>query len=315
MAQENLSNEAERPFDDEFSSTLWDMHPDQGHLEDEHSPSVEVDVTQMYLTEIGHNRLLTASEERALARRVRKGDFTARQQMIEQNLRLVVSLAKRYANRGMPLLDLIEEGNLGLIHALEKFDPERGFRFSTYATWWIRQNIERSIMNQSRTIRLPVHVIKDLNSCLRAFRFLERQGKPDPTAEDVAHLLGKPVEEVRDLLSFNERVASLDAPLDIDPTLSVGEAIPDEAMPMPEEVFQDVERGHRVQAWLHELSDKRRWILERRFGLNGQEIATLEELAEQLALTRERVRQIQEDALESLRRFLRRIGVVKDVLF
>ncbi|MDA8093030.1 MAG: RNA polymerase sigma factor RpoS [Betaproteobacteria bacterium] len=314
MTREHSPDELERSFDEELASPLWGLQGEQPEREDERAADFHVDVTQTYLAEIGHNRLLTAGEELALARRVRQGDFPARQKMIEHNLRLVVNIAKHYTNRGMPLLDLVEEGNLGLIHALEKFDPERGFRFSTYATWWIRQNIERAIMNQSRTIRLPVHIIKELNTCLRAMRHLEGQGGTDPTVEDVAHLMQKPVEEVRELLSFNERMASLDAPLDVDPMLSVGEAIPDEASLMPEEVFQEGERRYRVQAWLRELSEKQRWIIERRFGLNGQEIATLEELADQLALTRERVRQIQVEALQSLRRVLKRVGVYKDVL-
>ncbi|MBS1157284.1 MAG: polymerase sigma factor RpoS, partial [Proteobacteria bacterium] len=177
------------------------------------------DVTQIYLNEIGQSALLTPDEERALARRVVQGDFQARQKMIGHNLRLVVNIAKHYINRGMPLLDLIEEGNIGLIHALEKFDPERGFRFSTYATWWIRQGIERSIMNQSRTIRLPVHVIKELNVYLRAQRHLEAHNGQEPTVEDIALLVGKDVEDVRRVMNLNERVASLDAPLDIDPML------------------------------------------------------------------------------------------------
>lgn len=272
------------------------------------------DVTQMYLSEIGQNALLTADEEQALSRSMREGDFSARQKMIEHNLRLVVNIAKHYINRGMPLLDLVEEGNLGLIHALEKFDPDRGFRFSTYATWWIRQNIERAIMNQSRTIRLPVHVIKELNCCLRAFSHLESNGVKDPTVEDVAHLLDKPVEDVRRILSLNERMASLDAPLDIDPMLTIGEAIPDEQTQLPEDVLQCSEVEHYVHDWMGQLTDKQRWVIERRYGLNGNEIATLEDLADDLELTRERVRQIQMEALQMLRKILRRNGVSKDVL-
>jgi len=165
------------------------------------------DVTQIYLNEIGQSPLLTPAEELEYARANRDGDFEARQKMIEHNLRLVVSIAKHYLNRGLTLADLIEEGNLGLIHALEKFDPERGFRFTTYATWWIRQSIERAIMNQSRTIRLPAHVVKELNIVLRAMRHLETHGMlgqgRDPTMDDVAHLLGKPVEQVRKVLGYN----------------------------------------------------------------------------------------------------------------
>lgn len=272
------------------------------------------DVTQIYLNEIGRESLLTPDEERTLSARVRAGDFAARQKMIEHNLRLVVNIAKHYINRGLSLLDLIEEGNLGLMHALDKFEPERGFRFSTYATWWIRQNIERAIMNQSRTIRLPVHVIKELNIYLRAQRHLEMHGVPDAGPEDIAHLTGREVEEVRRVLALNDRVASLDAPLDIDPSLSIGEAIADEHSEQPEEMLQAMEVEHYVQEWLQELSEKHRWVIERRFGLNNQDVATLEELAEHLKVTRERVRQIQLEALHTLRRILRRRGMSKDGL-
>ncbi len=272
------------------------------------------DVTQAYLNEIGHNALLSAEDELALTRRVRQGDFDARQKMIECNLRLVVSIAKRYNNRGLDFLDLIEEGNLGLIHALEKFDPERGFRFSTYATWWIRQNVERAIMNQSRTIRLPVHIVKELNSCLRAFRHLEAHGEAEPTVDDVAHLLGREAGDVRHILTLNERVASLDAPLDVDPGLSIGESVPDENYILPELQLQTAEMQALAQAWLEQLSDKQRWVIERRFGLNGQDVNTLEYVAESLGITRERVRQIQLESLHALRAILRRGGITKEAM-
>ncbi len=272
------------------------------------------DVTQIYLNEIGQSKLLTPDEERALSRRVVQGDFAARQKMIEHNLRLVVNIAKHYINRGMTLLDLIEEGNIGLMHALEKFDPERGFRFSTYATWWIRQSIERSIMNQSRTIRLPVHVIKELNVYLRAQRHLEASLGHEPSIEDIAHLVGKNVDEVRRVMSLNERVASLDAPLDIDPMLSIGESIPDEQHDGPEAILQNSEVAKYVKEWLKQLNDKQRMVIERRYGLNGYEVCTLEDLAANLSLTRERVRQIQIEALDQLRRILRRYGVGRDVV-
>jgi RNA polymerase nonessential primary-like sigma factor len=272
------------------------------------------DATQLYLNEIGANPLLTPEEELSLSRRVRLGDFEARQIMIERNLRLVVNIAKHYLNRGMPLLDLVEEGNLGLIHALEKFDPERGFRFSTYATWWIRQNIERAIMNQSRTIRLPVHVVKELNQVLRAMRSLESRSGGDCCAEDIAQLLAKPVEDVRHILSLNEHTASLDAPLDIDPSLSIGESLADDEQDGPEVQIQNAEIGSLVHAWISQLGDKQRTVIEYRYGINGYEIATLEELAERLGLTRERVRQIQLEALAQLRKILRRAGVSRDVL-
>jgi RNA polymerase nonessential primary-like sigma factor len=274
------------------------------------------DVTQLYLKDIGAATLLTAAQELALARRMRDGDFAARQQMIEANLRLVVSIAKHYQHRGIPLDDLIEEGNLGLIHALEKFDPERGFRFSTYATWWVRQNVERAIMNQSRTIRLPVHVVKELNLVLRALRQLESTDTRDHHADvaAVARLLDWPVAEVRRVLALNERTASLDAPLDIDPDLSVADAIADDNSIMPDQRIAQVEVEQRIGEWVAHLSDKQRLVIERRYGINGRDMATLEVLAKDLGVTRERVRQIQLEALGQLRRQLTRDGIGKDAL-
>lgn len=274
------------------------------------------DVTQLYLNEIGASHLLTASEELALSRRVVAGDFLARQKMIESNLRLVVSIAKHYLNRGIPLSDLIEEGNLGLIHALEKFDPERGFRFSTYATWWIRQNVERAIMNQSRTIRLPVHIVKELNLVLRALRHLESSGErlPHSSAEEVARLLDKPIAEVRQILALNDHTASLDAPLEIDAELSVADAIADDIHDSPEGILQHAEVDLRVAEWVAQLSEKQRYVVERRYGLNGCEVLTLEHLSSELGLTRERVRQIQLEALAKLRKKLAREGLTKEEL-
>ena len=274
------------------------------------------DVTQIYLNEIGAGSLLTPVEELALARATRAGDFAARQRMIAATLRLVVRIATHYQHRGIPLDDLIEEGNLGLIHALEKFDPERGFRFSTYATWWVRQNIERAIMNQSRTIRLPVHVVKELNIVLRALRKLESAADSPPDhhadAAAVARLLDRPVEEVRRLLACNERTASLDAPLDIDPDLSIADAIADERTEAPDLRLEHAEIEQHVAEWVARLSDKQRLVIERRYGLNGRDVATLETLARDLGITRERVRQIQIEALGQLRRQLAREGVGRD---
>ena len=273
------------------------------------------DVTQIYFNEIGHNALLSAKEEAVLTRLVKQDDFDARQKMIECNLRLVVNIAKHYTHHGVALLDLIEEGNLGMMHALDKFDPERGFRFSTYATWWIRQNIERCIMNQSRTIRLPVHVIKDLNIILQAARHLEAHTGKEPKPEDVAHMLGRPVKEVQRMLSLNMNMMSLDAPLDIDPLLSMGDVMADDHSPGPDLMLEQTEIKHRVQEWLSRLNDKQRHIIEMRYGLNGCEIQTLEQLAKSLDLTRERVRQIQLEALQTLRGILKCDGVSRDGIF
>jgi RNA polymerase nonessential primary-like sigma factor len=276
------------------------------------------DITQIYLNEIGQSPLLSAAEELESARATRAGDFESRQKMIEHNLRLVVSIAKHYLNRGLALADLIEEGNLGLIHALEKFDPERGFRFTTYATWWIRQSIERAIMNQSRTIRLPAHVVKELNIVLRALRHLETHGMlgadREPTLDDVAHLLGKPVEQVRRILGYNERITSLDAPIDNEQGLSVGDQLADADAPSPELVLHNSEIEGWIRQWLDELSDRQRRVIERRYGLNGTDVATLEQLAGELGVTRERVRQIQAEALDKLRARLRVRGLSRDAL-
>ena len=275
------------------------------------------DVTQIYLNEIGQHLLLSAADELALARAAARGDFAARQRLIEHNLRLVVSIAKHYTNRGLALPDLIEEGNLGLMHALDKFDAERGFRFSTYATWWIRQAVERAIMNQSRTIRLPAHVVKELNGVLRALRHLEMHGQPDGgevALEDVAHLLDKPIEQVRKVLGYNERMTSLDAPLDRGGGVSIGDGLADDGALSPELVLHNTEIEALVRSWLAELNDRQRTVIECRYGLNDRDVATLEELAREIGVTRERVRQIQAEALDKLRSRLKRRGLDRDTL-
>lgn len=275
------------------------------HADDEGA----LDITQRYFEDISRLRILTADEEQDYAKRMRRGDEKAREILITHNLRLVVYVAKRYLGRGLPLLDLVEEGNLGLMHALEKFDPDRGFRLSTYATWWIRQSIELAVMKQSRTIRLPVHVAKELNSCLRARSKLESQGVTDPGPEAISRFMGKTVEAVRDVMQLNRPPIPLDAPLDIDPDLTLGEAIADERCIPPDEGLYQTQLEHHVAEWLAKLSDKHRWVIERRFGLNNQDLATLEELARDLKVSRERIRQIQVEAQEELARGLRQRGV------
>ncbi|HEX2604555.1 MAG TPA: RNA polymerase sigma factor RpoS [Oxalicibacterium sp.] len=277
---------------------------------------LSTDATQHYLNQIGAKPLLTPAEEVHYATLAKQGNFAARQKMIEHNLRLVVSIAKHYINRGVVLLDLIEEGNLGLIRAIEKFEPERGFRFSTYATWWIRQSIERAIMNQARTVRLPVHVVRELNQTLRAKFHLEAQhhdGK-DATAEDIAHLIDRSVEEVQDILALSEHAASLDAPLDGDPQASLKDLLQGDQSNDPDTLAQHHELAVLVRDWLEKLPEKQRTVIVRRFGLDNDDPATLEELATEMRVTRERVRQIQQEALAKLKRSLNRNGVGKDSL-
>ena len=276
--------------------------------------SASPDATRLYLAEIGFSPLLTAEEEVYFSRRALRGDEAARKRMIESNLRLVVKIARRYMNRGLPLLDLIEEGNLGLIHAVKKFDPEKGFRFSTYATWWIRQTIERAIMNQTRTIRLPIHVVKEINVFLRASRRLTQELDREPTAEEIARLLDREPDEVDRMLGLNERKitsGSFLAP-DGERTLLDMIADSDEADPSNQVQADDI---HAVlEHWLDRLTDKQRAVVERRFGLHGFERATLEEVGDQIGVTRERVRQIQMDALTRLRSIMESHGLSQDTL-
>ena len=278
-------------------------------------PSSHFDATRLYLSEIGYSPLLTAEEEVYYARLAQKGDDGARKHMIECNLRLVVKIARRYMNRGLALLDLIEEGNLGLIRAVEKFDPERGFRFSTYATWWIRQTIERAIMNQTRTIRLPIHVVKEINVYLRAARRLTQTLDHEPSAEEIAKLLHKPIDEVKRMLGLNERVTSVDTPIGHDSDKSLLDAIPDEHNADPSEVLQEDDVMGHLEFWLSRLNDKQREVVERRFGLHGHKISTLEEVGNEIGVTRERVRQIQVDALKRLREILEGEGFSPEALF
>ncbi|MCD9495893.1 RNA polymerase sigma factor RpoS [Photobacterium carnosum] len=274
-----------------------------------------LDATQLYLGEIGYSPLLTAEEEVLYARRALRGDEVSRKRMIESNLRLVVKISRRYSNRGLALLDLVEEGNLGLIRAVEKFDPERGFRFSTYATWWIRQTIERAIMNQTRTIRLPIHVVKELNVYLRTARELAQKLDHEPTAEDIALQLEKSVDDVNRMLRLNERVSSVDNPIGGDSDKALLDIIPDEKGGSPETSTQDDDIKNSIVHWLQDLNPKQREVLARRFGLLGYEASTLEDVGREIGLTRERVRQIQVEGLRRLRDMLTHQGLSIESLF
>ncbi len=275
---------------------------------------VQFDATRIYLSQIGYSPLLSASEEVYYARRALRGDQAARARMIESNLRLVVKIARRYLNRGLPLLDLIEEGNLGLIHAVGKYDPELGYRFSTYATWWIRQTIERALMNQTRTIRLPIHVIKEINVYQRAARKLSQCLNRPASAEEIATFLERPLEDVEHMLGLNERTASIDAVMGIEDERSMLESIADENCLDPSQQIQDDDLQMVLAQWLDCLSDKQREVVKRRFGLGNHERETLEQVGREIGLTRERVRQIQVDALKRLRQILESQGLNEDML-
>ena len=302
-----------------------DAEPDVAELSAEESVAEDVfarddshktmDATQIYLGEIGFSPLLSAEEEVYFSRLALKGDQAARKRMIESNLRLVVKIARRYINRGLALLDLIEEGNLGLIRAVEKFDPERGFRFSTYATWWIRQTIERAIMNQTRTIRLPIHVVKELNIYLRAARELSQKLDHEPTPEEIANALDRPVEEVRKMLKLNEKITSVDTPVAGSSEKQLLDVIADEKELGPETELQDEDIRQHLVVWLNELNPKQREVLARRFGLLGYEPSTLEDVGHEIGLTRERVRQIQVEALRRLREIVTHQGLNIETLF
>lgn len=267
-----------------------------------------LDAARLYLSEIGVPPLLSASEEIDCARRARHHDQEARRRMIESNLRLVVKIARRYMNRGLALLDLIEEGNLGLIRAVEKFDPERGFRFSTYATWWIRQTIERALMNQTRTIRLPIHVIKDINLCLRTARHLAQLLDREPSPEDVADTLHRSADEVRRVMALHQVLGSVDVPFNTESERSLLDSLSDERSSDPTVILQDTDVQTRIDLWLSKLNEKQRLVVEGRFGLRGRDTATLEEVGQELGVTRERVRQIQMEALRRLRQMMEREG-------
>ncbi len=306
LLQEVDAEEALAPLEEEY---------DEAHTIDVGIVSEgQLDATRLYLNEIGFSPLLSAEEEVHYARLAQQGDEAGRQRMIESNLRLVVNIARRYLHRGLALLDLIEEGNLGLIRAVEKFDPERGFRFSTYATWWIRQTIERAIMNQTRTIRLPIHVLREINLYLMAVRHLSQTLDHDPTTEEIAEMLDKPIDEVKRMMGLNERVSSMDRPIGQDADNFLIDIIPDENNLDPSVLLQNEAIHNNIDIWLSEISDRQREVVERRFGLHGYDASTLEEVGEAVGVTRERVRQIQIEALKRLRKILESRGYSGDVL-
>lgn len=326
LPDSDLAASPENSLHDEISPELSDVgdiavsdHDQAGEVSPPQCPVAcrdhgLADSVTLYLNAIGRTRLLEADEELALARRVAAGEAAAKDRMIEANLRLVVTIAKRYHNRGLPLLDLIEEGNLGLIRAVEKFNPELGYRFSTYATWWIKQNIDRALMNQCRTIRLPIHVMKELNACLRVISELVEELDRIPTENEIAVRWGKSPRQVRKLMHHNTYTGSADVPLPGDRELTVLDVLPDSPQADPAEILQTSDILASLEHWLDRLSEKQVEILARRFGLRGYESATLEDVGREVGLTRERVRQIQIEALEKLRKMLEKEGLDLEML-
>ena len=300
------ANEAALKFQTETNGTRDSQAPSE--------VSRDADPVQLYLNEIGSTPLLTAAEEILVARASLAGDEAARHRMINSNLRLVVMIAKRYTNRGLPLLDLIEEGNLGLMRAVEKFDPERGFRFSTYATWWIRQSIERALMNQGRTIRLPIHIQKDINTIVRCTRELRSSLRREPSTSEIADVLDRDPGEVSKLLKLSEKITSVDNQLSDDSERSLVDTVSSPVEDNPLSLVDDERVEGCLEEWLDDLPDRQREILARRFGLMGYEASTLEAVGEEVGLTRERVRQIQIDALARLKRAALRNGLSEEEL-
>ena len=282
-----------------------------------HTAAEAKDATQLYLKEIGYSPLLTADEEKEFTRLAQKGDEAARHRMIESNLRLVVKISKRYYNRGLQFLDIIAEGNIGLMHAVEKFDPERGFRFSTYSTWWIRQSIERAIMNQSRTIRLPVHIIKEMNIYLRAARTLSHQLDHKPTYQEIADLVDRPVEDVKSLLGHKDDAGSMDVPVGGEGNKNLFDIIPDPSHHVdPEASLHSHVLSESLTELLEVLNGTQREVIMRRFGLGVHgDKQTLEEVGKAVGLTRERVRQIQLEGLKLLRDEMSERGMTSEVFF
>lgn len=281
-------DEAEDDKEDEKQDADWDTHSD--------------DAIKVYLKDIQKTTLLTAEDERELARRISQGDDAARNRMIESNLRLVVKIAKRYMNRGLPFLDLIEEGNMGLIKAVERFKLSKECRFSTYATWWIRQSIERALVNQSRTIRLPVHVSDDINKFIKISRELVHKFNREPQIKEIAEAMGVEPAYIRRLMVLVKKTYSIEHPMGENNDYSLIDTIEDPSGVDPSTLIEDLNKYGYVNEWLGTLSESEREILTLRFGLDDREPQTLDTIGRRFGVTRERIRQIEAKSLEKLRK-------------
>jgi RNA polymerase primary sigma factor len=274
---------------------------EEAPVEVEAAPEITTDSLQLFLKDIGRVPLLTAAQEVELAKRIERGDHGAKQAMVEANLRLVVSIAKRYRNQGLPFLDLIQEGTIGLVRAAEKFDYRKGFKFSTYATWWIRQAVARAIADKGRTIRMPVHVVEKLNRIMRSERKLRAERGREPTAEEIARDLDMSLEEVEHIRRSAQTPVSLEKPVGDDDESEFGHFLADESTPLPDELAETALQREALRSILSALSERERKVLELRYGLDGQQPRTLDEVGRTFNVTRERIRQIEHQGLKKLR--------------
>ncbi len=300
---EDLEKEEDVCVEEEEELEENDDTPEEEDQEESDAGSSD-DAIKLYLKEIQKTKLLSAEEERALARRIANGDMAARDHMIESNLRLVVKIAKRYMNRGLPFLDLIEEGNMGLIKAVERFKLSKECRFSTYATWWIRQSIERALVNQSRTIRLPVHVSDDINKFIKISRELIHQFNREPQVPEIAEAMGVDPSYIRRLMVLVKKTYSIEHPMGENRDYSLIDTIEDVNADNPLDFVEDLDKFVHVSQWLASLSENEREILVLRFGLDDQEPQTLDTIGRRFGVTRERIRQIEAKSLDKLRRIM-----------
>lgn len=284
------------------------VKPAQDYIEKKRLPSDPIDLIEKYYKEIRSSPLLTKEQEIFYARLVQQGDIEAQHKMIKSNLRLVVKIAKRYIKSGIPILDLIEEGNLGLIRAVEKFDPEKGFRFSTYGAWWIQQTIERAIMNQSRTVRVPVHIVKQMNACLRKRKELTKQLDHEPSSSDIAQAMKRNAMDIEQMLCLNEKTISIESPISEYFNKPLLETLNDNQDYDPLPRFIKMNLKENIQRWLQNLSPKHRDVVIRRYGLEGHDATTLDQTGLEIGLTRERVRQLQSEALKHLKKIIEKDG-------